>query len=740
MDWNSDGRKDLVIGEGDGQVRIYLNVGTDANPSFNGYTQLQVGGATFDCVCSAVPWVVDWDNDGRKDVVCGAQSGRVYLMLNTGTDSNPVFTASPFLLNGTSTLGVGADSCPVVVDWNADGKKDLIVGAEAGTLTYFENKGTDAAPLFSGYELFRAGEATLDVNYNAHPTICDWDNDGRLDVICGDYELTSTAHVVYFRKPDGVHLSLCTVAGIYEPGSVVNLNCTVRNSGLPATNVTVSLSSASPWGRVVQPSWSVGDMPTDATKNNGTLPFRFWIETNALLGVTVPLTLVVSADGGASLRTNEIRFDVAKPNFSVAGFLVNDSQGNGNCALDPGENGQLIVRLKNTGYRAENVTARMYYAYGVTVTHPNSSFGNIERNATNANSLLPFGLTALSSVPALPYFAIEVTCNRATFTNYFSMQVQPEYPRSNGVSFAWIDTTGGTTLALANDGYASISTPFSFRLYEYTFSYLYLSANGYLSVNSSGSAINSSLPSTAYPNGMFAPFWDDLDPSAGGVLRYKFFGSSPSRYLVAEWNNVPRRSDLGSLVTFQAIIYENGDIKYQYGNCTGTNADGRSATIGIEDYYGYNGKQYAFNQVGAVSNGLALYFRCSAGSDDTDGDGLPDAYERFYFSNLTSSGTQDSDGDGVCNNAEFRAGTDPRTATSCLRCQPVQILPPNKCVLRWCSIPGRSYRVWQSTNAGAETWTLLTPQAITGAASGFNSYTGTVSSATSPRFWRVSTP
>jgi len=44
-DWNLDGAKDLVLGQFDyGKIRLYLNIGTDTAPEFNGYTYFQSGG------------------------------------------------------------------------------------------------------------------------------------------------------------------------------------------------------------------------------------------------------------------------------------------------------------------------------------------------------------------------------------------------------------------------------------------------------------------------------------------------------------------------------------------------------------------------------------------------------------------------------------------------------------------------------------------------------------------------
>ena len=47
MDWNNDGKKDLITGSSydDGRVKIYLNTGTDAAPLFNGSTLVQASGS-----------------------------------------------------------------------------------------------------------------------------------------------------------------------------------------------------------------------------------------------------------------------------------------------------------------------------------------------------------------------------------------------------------------------------------------------------------------------------------------------------------------------------------------------------------------------------------------------------------------------------------------------------------------------------------------------------------------------
>ena len=43
-DWNSDGKKDLLVGQfSEGKIRVYLNSGTDSEPIFAEFSYLQAG-------------------------------------------------------------------------------------------------------------------------------------------------------------------------------------------------------------------------------------------------------------------------------------------------------------------------------------------------------------------------------------------------------------------------------------------------------------------------------------------------------------------------------------------------------------------------------------------------------------------------------------------------------------------------------------------------------------------------
>jgi WD40 repeat protein len=186
VDWNNDGKKDLIVGDTDGKVRIYLNTGTDASPVFNGFTYLQAGDADFTSYGHTAPCIVDWNNDGKKDILCGGAGGCVYLMLNTNSYASPAFGPATLVQNaGTDITFLGHPSTPLVADWNGDGKKDLLSGSSDGNVYYFENQGTDSNPTFNGYTLLAAGGTNINVGYYPRLDVVDWDGDGVKDLLVG---------------------------------------------------------------------------------------------------------------------------------------------------------------------------------------------------------------------------------------------------------------------------------------------------------------------------------------------------------------------------------------------------------------------------------------------------------------------------------------------------------------------------------------------------------------------------
>lgn len=192
IDWNADGKRDLLAGRADGTVQLFTNVGTAQLPAFDGGTYLQAGppGAktTIDVGARATPCAVDWNNDGRTDLAVGALDGKVHLYLDGATEGEPDFLAETFAQeDGHDLLVPGVRSSPVVLDLDGDGMKDLLTGNTEGRLLLYGNTGTDAAPAFSGYDAVTSESVPIDLfgQPRSRPFVTDWTGDGLPDVLIG---------------------------------------------------------------------------------------------------------------------------------------------------------------------------------------------------------------------------------------------------------------------------------------------------------------------------------------------------------------------------------------------------------------------------------------------------------------------------------------------------------------------------------------------------------------------------
>ena len=105
---------------------------------FDGGTTVQVGwpGVNLDVGERATPTFLDWNNDGLADLIVGqgnyANPGMVRIYLNVGTQTSPQFSDFSYAQSNGADLSVPAAGClgsfPRAVYWDADDRKDLLVG------------------------------------------------------------------------------------------------------------------------------------------------------------------------------------------------------------------------------------------------------------------------------------------------------------------------------------------------------------------------------------------------------------------------------------------------------------------------------------------------------------------------------------------------------------------------------------------------------------------------------------
>ena len=136
---------------------------------------------------------VDWDGDGKIDLLVGEIGGAVYLVPNEGTVTQYAFGKPQRLKAGGKPLLVAGDAGPFAVDWDGDGKMDLLVGAGDGSVWFYRNIGTGKTPvLAAGKQLVAPGfgsDAPRGSRHGIRSKVCavDWNGDGRLDLLVGDF-------------------------------------------------------------------------------------------------------------------------------------------------------------------------------------------------------------------------------------------------------------------------------------------------------------------------------------------------------------------------------------------------------------------------------------------------------------------------------------------------------------------------------------------------------------------------
>jgi hypothetical protein len=138
-DNTSTGKQDMVVGNKNGDIYLYRNTGNTATHRWS-----QIYGYFGDVRAGAVasPVLADLDGDGKAELVVGAggfssESGMIIIYSNRGSEDSPDWKRS-----GDLGPPIGKDAAITAVDYNFDGKPDIIAGNSEGKLFFFKNVST----------------------------------------------------------------------------------------------------------------------------------------------------------------------------------------------------------------------------------------------------------------------------------------------------------------------------------------------------------------------------------------------------------------------------------------------------------------------------------------------------------------------------------------------------------------------------------------------------------------------
>lgn len=156
IDYDGDGKLDLLLGDRNGRVSLHRNTGTQSVPNF---TLIEDSLTEYDFRPNGYftgytsPRAADFDGDDTLDLAVGNQLGQVFIFRNAFApnrlfakqfpDSNWLYNATYDTLTGNKALGEYVQLA--IRDLNNDTAPDLMIGAARGGLRFFLNGAVDSS-------------------------------------------------------------------------------------------------------------------------------------------------------------------------------------------------------------------------------------------------------------------------------------------------------------------------------------------------------------------------------------------------------------------------------------------------------------------------------------------------------------------------------------------------------------------------------------------------------------------
>jgi hypothetical protein len=170
--------------------------------------------------------------------------------------------------------------------------------------------------------------------------------------------------------------------------------------------------------------------------------------------------------------------------------------------------------------------------------------------------------------------------------------------QASPADYDWVDiSTIGTLLPLSLDDYSdALDLGFSFDFYDQSYTQVYVASHGFVTFDPTfpdgGWWVETPLPTNTLPNDAIFAVWDDISSAFQGAIYY--YQDTANGRFIASWENISHTSFPEQIFSFEIILYDNGNIVFQY-QLVGNNL---SCTVGVENAAGDDGLQVCCDGTG----------------------------------------------------------------------------------------------------------------------------------------------
>jgi hypothetical protein len=437
--------------------------------------------------------------------------------------------------------------------------------------------------------------------------------------------------------------------GNVNPSETVEFSVTLRNFGTDSTagNISATLTSLDSSITVTVANQTYGSIAPGDSATSGKFAVHF--ASDLVQGNRYILQLAIASNQGS--WTAALPVDIKNM------LLINQGlgyPGNANNRLDPGETSQLVISLKNMGQLGGIALSGILTSSdtSIVIVDGTADFGDIGIDAIGSNTASPFIIQAGRNVYRghNSNFNLELVSSNGSIARVpLSLVIgavnssDPVGPDSYGYylydntdvnytacpAYNWVEISpyaggSGTRVAFSfgtdDDSKVINSLPFNIRYYGETYSYLMVSINGFVAFDTTrydgthhwAPFDNNQIPEPSAPDGLIAPFWDDLEYTGNnGVFQY---ADTVNHRFILEWKSCTHTEAPGNHPeTFEMIINDpayystpTGDCEmvFQYQTVYNDDNDtynnvkpGLYATVGMQDPDNFEGLEYTFDNV-----------------------------------------------------------------------------------------------------------------------------------------------